>query len=415
MKINFIKLLCMALILALMLAFVGCKNAEDKTDSSTPTSSAVDTESTNDTASTEEDLDQEDEETDEKETDEDDYDIDADEYEIDLFDKGSCKTLTESTAWDIVDQVLYMEECLMEDTERFLLQLGMDDEIKYYYGEPAPQDTDFLNTMISYEPFKNKLLTYMSENYFKSSIFNDTKYFVEFEGDLYTGPIKGNGKYESLEKMNFVEESNGKYKYAGIIESPEKRGVFITISKEKGIYVLDSIETVAMEEVAFKGYDKLNNTTAAAIIENYLVLKNYKHADICGFIEYLVNVEVQLNENKTCETKGGTLLKSNIKYKDFEKAALKYMSKTRFKNDIMKDGTIAEKDGYLYTEAFGASGEGFEVLKVKLEKEKDGKYTYLAKCVNIFYEDTRTNFEAKATIIKQNGVYVLDSIEEIKE
>jgi hypothetical protein len=80
----------------------------------------------------------------------------------------------------------------------------------------------------------------------------------------------------------------------------------------------------------------------------------------------------------------------------------------------MKDGTIVEKDGYLYTEGFGASGEGVGVLKVKLQNKKNGKYEYLANCKSYFYDDIEEDFKVKAIIIKQNGVYVLDSYEVVK-
>ena len=437
MKNNIIKLLCLVMVFAMLIALVGCKNSEDTNNSSLPTSSVANTETNSKTDAQDEDEedkyedDDEDEEWDDEDEewdDEDEYDMDYEEPEIELIKAGNYRTLTNDTVYDLVDDVLDMQESLEKNPERFLLELGMDDQIIFYDDAPAPQNEELFNTLISFEPYKNKLLTYMSESYFNSSIFNDTKYIAEFECELYTRPITEKSTYtysRSVENVIFKEKADGKHKYIVWLTQYKNKGKYtidetmqhfnVTIVKKNGVYVLDAMESIEIKDALFKGYDKLNDETADLIIENYVHLKTLMHADICMFIEDLVAQTLKLDSDKTIKTKAGTLCKSNIKYKDFENAALEYMSKKRFKSDIAESGLIAEKDGYLYTEAFGASGEGFEVVKVKLQNKKNGKYEYLANCKSYYYEDTEEEFKAKAIIIKQNGVYVLDSYKVVEK
>jgi hypothetical protein len=56
-----------------------------------------------------------------------------------------------------------------------------------------------------------------------------------------------------------------------------------------------------------------------------------------------------------------------------------------------------------------------DVLDAELLKETDGKYEYKLKCLDDAHDEVR-KFDAKATIVKQNGVFVVDKcIEEIEE
>jgi hypothetical protein len=397
------------MVLAMLVVMAGCANGGNTDNNSALTSSVNSTVTNTDN--------QLNEETDEEETDEEETDEEDEKYYVA---DGGYTEITTANAQMIIYNYLDLQSCCESNGPAALLgYLGIVKDFKIYEDEIITiKPTSYKKTNVKYADYKNKLLTYMSQKRMEEYYLGDGL-CTEKDGYLYICDAGASGYSFGAFSTTFLKEENGVYTYLVTCELDEMGDVgncYIkaNIIKENGMYVLDSYEYIQRKDTLFKGYDKLNNTTAAAIIENYLVLKNSKHADICGFIEDLVDVEVQLNENKTIETKWGTRLKSNIKYKDFEKAALKYMSKTRFKNDIMKDGTIVEKDGYLYTQGFGASGEGVGVLKVKLQNKKNGKYEYLANCKSYFYDDIEEDFKVKAIIIKQNGVYVLDSYEVVK-
>jgi hypothetical protein len=103
------------------------------------------------------------------------------------------------------------------------------------------------------------------------------------------------------------------------------------------------------------------------------------------------------------------LWKTNVKYKDFKNQLLKYVSKTK----VEFFDVFEQKDGYLYMSPCEGGGMCTDVLDAKLINEKNGKYEYKVKCLDSTYDEAIDEYYVKVTIVKQNGVYVLDSLTEI--
>jgi hypothetical protein len=101
--------------------------------------------------------------------------------------------------------------------------------------------------------------------------------------------------------------------------------------------------------------------------------------------------------------------KTNVKYKDFKNQLLKYVSKSK----VEFFDVFEQKDGYLYMSPCEGGGMCTDVLDAKLINEKNGKYEYKVKCLDSTYDEAIDEYYVKVTIVKQNGVYVLDSLTEI--
>jgi hypothetical protein len=407
MKNKIMKMLSMLMVLAMLVVMAGCANGDNTDTNSTPTTSVNSTVTNTDNQLNEE-------------TDED----------IIFFQKGSHFVLNNKIAGDIIHTLFYMEDKVKTDSHEFLKRLDAVKKVEIDYTDYITEGNDKLyKTNIKYTDFTDKMFGYMTENYFESSIFNDGKYFAEKNGYLYFAKTNGTESNERVVSPFFMEEVGGRFRYKAALEKqielepdPEEgyqceyeyRYILVDFIKCNDMYVVDSCSNIENEDVVFKGYDKLNDVTAAAIVGNYLDLEGASSGDSCGSISYFVDYNWDFEQNKTYKTKYETLVKTNVKYQDFVDGALRYMSEKCFNETIAKYSWFAEKDGYLYSISLGKTGYGFDVLDVVFEKELDGTYTYIAKCgfdeincYGICYY--------RANIIEENGKYVIDSIEYVSK
>jgi hypothetical protein len=178
---------------------------------------------------------------------------------------------------------------------------------------------------------------------------------------------------------------------------------------------LDSYNYIKREDILFKGYDKLNDDIAKAIVYNYYNMLAHYYGSTEDYVDFfnLVN-ELKVDSKTTITVKneefdGVEFWKTNVKYKDFKNQLLKYVSKTK----VEFFDVFEQKDGYLYMSPCEGGGMCTDVLDAKLINEKNGKYEYKVKCLDSTYDEAIDEYYVKVTIVKRNGVYVLDSLVEI--
>lgn len=164
-----------------------------------------------------------------------------------------------------------------------------------------------------------------------------------------------------------------------------------------------------------KVHQELDEDLARFITENYLDLQGRKEGDYRGFLEYLNLVdEVVMNSEETITiTDGFELWKTNIEYSEYKAKLLKYMSAKCFEQ--FSSNGFAEKDGYLYTIPGGASGYSYDIYDANLKEENDKYSVYKVKAECYGPGDQPEYYDIEATIVKENGRYVLDSYKNIEE
>ena len=433
MKNIIVKLLCLTLVLAMLLALAGCKKGEE-VNTSQPTSSVESTVTSSDTTSeTDENL-EEDTDTEAEENEKyperviADIDInkikDKDWQVMESFSdydktfKGYSK-LNETVVKDLTDNNNNFYYALSIEPSVILRMLFGD--FKYSYVESA----ELHPTNLKYKDFENKILQYMSKNRFKKEVLS-RNFFAEKDGYLYAFLDGGGGDcgYEALE-ATLEKEKDGKYTYLVKTALHYTACDFftydrVTIVKENGLFVVDTIEDVSVEEVSVKNYTELNETNAKYIIENGLNLENemklgcFDMCDVLGFDFYEVD-ELQFIPELTYDDDGvysGQIhfYKTNIKETSFKQKLISYVSEKFYSST--KSDYIRAKNGYIYINDRWDLKDFIWVKEATLQTEKGGKNVYLAKCHSTNYEIG--DFYVKATIIKQNGNYVLDSCERVK-
>ena len=399
MKNNIIKLLCLVMVFAMLIALVGCKNSEDTNNSSLSTSSV-----NSDITNSETDLDTSDE----------------DEEDISYYQNVSYFILNSSTAYEIIDDIIYFQDYVEADSYDFLKRLGAVKKLEIKDTDYVTAgDNKLIKTNIKYIDFKNKMLTYISKEYFESSIFANSNYFAEKDGYLYFTKTKGSEKRKHITDLFFKGENGSKIEYVvtlieNINDEDKYYYMLVDFVKNGDIYVVNSCSDINKEDAIFKGYDKLNDITVRNIIGEFLDVKYSMTGDSCGLIDCVVDYPWDFDDTKTYETEYETLLKTNVKYKDFVNGALRYMTKERFEKDFLATNFYKEKNGYLYSISLGATGYSCDVLDVAFEKEVNGKYTYIAKCG---FNDINSYSLCyyKVNIVKVNGKYVVDSLEAVDE
>ena len=415
MKINFVKSLCVGLVLLLISALVGCKNADD-TNSSLPTSSVESTVTSGETVSDNE-VEEDDNDNDLTETQREEF---YDDYEnCKVFSNGNCTDYNHKNVEEIVSKYFNLQNWLDYKPDDFLASLGIVKDFKYFIDDRIEVgNTTLHKTNIKYSDYKEKMLTYMSQKHFNETVFSSKEVFAEKDGYLYTVVRKYGNRYDDISSTVFFEkQENGKCVYLVYCslyheeKSNSNCWVRVSIIKENGIYVLDSCKIVDRKEAHFKGYDTLTDETAMAITYNrYNLLRKYSGSTE-NFLGALNIVdEVKFYDEKIVISEERELHKTNIKYRDFENQLLKYLSNKHLQSFFIGADTFTEKDGYLYIYREMGVSEKVDILEVKFANEKDGKYVYRAKCVDMSNEEDPYKFDAVVTIIKQNNVYVLDSL-----
>jgi hypothetical protein len=167
--------------------------------------------------------------------------------------------------------------------------------------------------------------------------------------------------------------------------------------------------------------NQLNEAAAKEIVSNYYDLLAHYNVSSEKFVDFFNLVdELKFDPKTTITVKSEEydidveLWKTNVKYDDFKNQLLKYVSESMAEEAFLKQ-SLTEKDGYLYIAPYDGGCMSVDVLDAELLKETDGKYEYKLKCLDDAHDEVR-KFDAKATIIKQNGVFVVDKcIEEIEE
>ena len=414
MKNNIIKLLCLVMAFAMLIALVGCKNSEDTNNSSLPASSV-----NSDITNSQTDLDTSDEDEEDKYEDED-KDEEDEEYNSYRILDGGYTELTTANAQMIIYNYLDLQSCCEGNGPAALLgYLGIVKDFKIYEDEIITiKPTSYKKTNVKYADYKNKLLTYMSQKRMEEYYLGDGL-CTEKDGYLYICDAGASGYSFGAFSTTFLKEENGVYTYLTTCELDEMGDVgncYIkaNIIKENGMYVLDSYNYIKREDILFKGYDKLNEDTAKAIVYNYYNMLAHYYGDTIDFVDFfnLVN-ELKSNQKDKITVEDMEYWKTNVKYKDFKNQLLKYVSENMAKEIFLKKENFTEKDGYLYMVPCEGGGMCTDVLDAKLINEKNGKYEYKVKCLDYTYDEAIDEYYVKVTIVKQNGVYVLDSLTEI--
>ena len=430
MKNIIVKLLCLTLALAMLLALAGCKKGEE-VNSSQPTSSVESTDTSSDTTSeTDENL-EEDTNVEEDAEENEEYperviaDIDVNKIkdkdwqvmesfsDYDKTFKGYSK-LNEAAVKVLTEENLNFDVALHIEPSVILRILFGD--FKYSYVESAELNP----TNLKYKDFENKILKYMSKNRYKKEVLS-RNYFAEKDGYLYAF-VDGGGSGEGFEALEATleKEKDGKYTYLVKTAVYDVATEFfsyyrVTIIKENGLFVFDTCESVPVEEISVKSYTKLTKDNAKYIIENGLNIENEimllwgEMCELVGIDSFETDCENYITE----EQKNGeeiTFYKTNINETSFKQKLISYVSE-KFYSSIMSN-YFRLKDGYIYEIEKNDSKDFIWVKEATLQTEKGGKSVYLAKCHSTNYKIG--DFDVKATIIKQNGNYVLDSCERVK-
>lgn len=196
----------------------------------------------------------------------------------------------------------------------------------------------------------------------------------------------------------------------GVEDSAEITGTEVEINNNEEITQEYEENTSECNKV----HQELDEDLARFITENYLDLEGRKAGDYRGFLEYLKLVdEVKMNSEETITISDGfKLWKTNIKYSDYKAKLLKYMSANCFEQ--FSSNGFAEKDGYLYTVPGGASGYSYDTYDAKLKEQNDKYSVYKVKAECYGPSDQPEYYDIEATIIKENGRYVLDSYKDIE-
>jgi hypothetical protein len=184
----------------------------------------------------------------------------------------------------------------------------------------------------------------------------------------------------------------------------------------------NSAPTNSVNSTVTSSDNQLNEDTVKEIVNNYYDLLAHYNVSSEEFIDFFNLVdELKLDPKTTITVKSEEydidveLWKTNVKYKDFKNQLLKYVSKSMAEEVFLRKDSFAEKDGYLYIAPYDGGCMSVDVLDAELLKETDGKYEYKLKCLDDAHDEVR-KFDVKATIVKQNGVFVVDKcIEEIEE
>ena len=103
---------------------------------------------------------------------------------------------------------------------------------------------------------------------------------------------------------------------------------------------------------------------------------------------------------------GGSLEQTKIKYEEFKKLMMNYMTEELF-NSEFSNGYI-NKDGDLYCKNIGASGVRYEVLSVEKEVGSDTKFK--APVITIFDETSKDDGTFKFELKEVNNKFVMSDI-----
>ena len=434
MKNAIVKLICLTLALAMLLALAGCKK-DNEVNTSQPTSSVESTVTSSDTSSETDENSKEDIDTQEDTeieltpegviSDIDVNKIKDKDWEVEKPYSDNAKTfkgytkLTEATVKDLTDTNSYL---LLSAPSSILSTVC--GEFKYVWDESA----EFHPTNIKYKDFEDKILKYMSKSRYEKELLIKN-YFAEKDGYLYAFLAIGGGEGSGSEALEATleKEENGKYTYLVktavyyvATESFTYRRV--TFVKENGFFVVDTSNYVPIDEVSVKNYTELNETNAKYIIENGLNLANemkFGCFDMCEVLGFNFNEvdDLQFIPELTYDDDGkysGQIYfyKTTIKETNFKQKLISFVSEKLY-SSLIKSDYLRVKDGYLYkSNNFDDLKDFTWVKEATLQSEKDGKSVYLAKCYSTNTEIG--DFKIKATIIKQNGNYVLDSYKKVK-
>jgi hypothetical protein len=183
----------------------------------------------------------------------------------------------------------------------------------------------------------------------------------------------------------------------------------------------NSAPTNSVNSTVTSSDNQLNEDTVKEIVNNYYDLLAHYNVSSEEFIDFFNLVdELKLDPKTTITVKNEEydidveLWKTNVKYEDFKNQLLKYVSESMAEEAFLKQ-SLTEKDGYLYIAPYDGGCMSVDVLDAELLQETDGKYEYKLKCLDDAHDEVR-KFDVKATIVKQNGVFVVDKcIEEIKQ
>jgi hypothetical protein len=183
----------------------------------------------------------------------------------------------------------------------------------------------------------------------------------------------------------------------------------------------NSLPTNSANSTVTNADNQLNEAAAKEIVSNYYDLLAHYNVSSEKFVDFFNLVdELKFDPKTTITVKSEEydidveLWKTNVKYDDFKNQLLKYVSESMAEEAFLKQ-SLTEKDGYLYIAPYDGGCMSVDVLDAELLKETDGKYEYKLKCLDDAHDEVR-EFDAKATIVKQSGVFVVDKcIEEIEE
>ena len=294
-------------------------------------------------------------------------------------------------ATDVVHPEYYTYNFDLENGNEFSYE-----EAYAYAGLDSTNIDDNVKNAIRYkmkERFGSALVGEDFENYTNRSIEN-------YENSLKDNTIK-----------YFINEK-GNLNIIVTLEAPVGRETFDTIVE---VHSNDEIPNniIVNETNQNEIDDELKSDEAMIIIQNYLNLQGEQEGSYEAFLESLELVdEVTFDRSVTVQDPNGIseLWRTNIKYEEFKEKLLAYMSLNRF--ETFTKG-FEEKDGYLYTLPLGASGYTFELYEIELKEKNDNHYVYTVKAI-IREVELVKEYTIEATLIKENGKFVLDNYEYIQ-
>lgn len=173
----------------------------------------------------------------------------------------------------------------------------------------------------------------------------------------------------------------------------------VNITNTEMAQVSDSISKEVTEVVNNNSENKLDNTNVRKAIQDYLNLVAAEECEPSRMISELgLDLTIDYNNHDV-----EFFNKTNIKYDDFKKEILKYVSESWFENRFAKsseseiDSLYKDVNGDLYIANIGSSGRKYEVKNItQLEEE-----SYLVEYTVILDTMISGTYQAKFNIDSQ--------------
>lgn len=250
----------------------------------------------------------------------------------------------------------------------------------------------YVKTPIKYLELKNKMLAYMSEGLFETYSYS----YKNVDGILWVRETGASGYSEKVESIKMISSSENNITYEVVISveafdgrEKSRNEEFELQKNENGKYVVS----------AWGWHIELKET-----LQNYLDLSGaYEGSPVNLLLKLnLLKTENIIYTDENTDAEG--YVKTNIKYSDYKKAMLDYVSESWFNEKFAS--LYKEKDGYLYYLNGRGTGMQFEVESVTL---KGGQY--IGTIYNVTFEDeTGSKGEQQYrefNVEKHNGKYVI--------